>query len=660
MNTIDKEKTAFGTFGTLILLSVVSGFILATDIAPTAVKQLLLLAHSAMGIIFIYYCIKYIKIHFKRTLGIRKIWASISGMLALIITAAYTAFSLHYLLPPAETHITFIHKKGYLLLITLIFIHYLVAMLKKKNGRTQKSYTPSIMTKSFQKTALVAGILVVTLLIIDQLTVKHKTFITIDDYNYNYGENPFWPSQTTTPSQQFIAEKYIGNSQKCANCHQEIYQQWQSSAHKHAADDPTYVTNINLLAQNKGIEATRYCEGCHAPIALLSGKLTAGGKHGGITGTMGNNEGVSCLSCHNIQKVNNLNGVGSYHYTPHKPYIFSLTENSLLQKINQWAIKASPEQHIKDMGRPILRTAKHCSTCHTQFMDKELNNWGWVKMQDEYAAWSKSAFSGNNNQPFSNQSKVICQDCHMPLEKASDPSANTDGLIRSHRFLGANTMLATMNNDKVQLDKTIEFLRKNKLKVTIEKPHRKSAVQSTETINEGIRNPNEGPHYHYIGEEIEFAIAVANIGVGHNFPGGTADINEPWLEVKATDASGETIYHSGFVDPQGFVDPSAHKYVSRPVDRHGNEVWKHDLFNMIGNTYKNTIASGSTDIVKYSFNIPIWAKSPLLITATLKYRKLNNRYAKWALKEKYTELPVVDMSVDSISVPLKIETPVIQ
>lgn len=661
MKTIDKEKAAFSIFCALLFFSIISGVLASTNLATTSIKQMILLAHSAIGIILIYFAVKYTIIHFRRTIGIRKVWASITGMLTLIVTAAYSSFSLYYLLPPTKALITLLHQKGYLLLITLTTIHYLTAISKNKIGKIKKTYTPSSLLQATKITTLVIFILTPIIFALNHFTpTADEAFTHVTDYNYNYGDNPFWPSQTTTPSQNFIAENYIGNSLKCASCHQEIYQQWQSSAHKHAADDPAYVTNINLLANNKGIEATRYCEGCHAPIALLSGRLTSGGKHGGISGTMGNSEGVSCLSCHNIQSVNNLNGVGSYNYTPHKPYLFEQAKSRALQKIHNWIVKASPSQHILDMGRPALRTAKHCSTCHTQFMDKELNNWGWVKMQDEYAAWSQSAYSGNNDQSYSNQKKTLCQDCHMPLEESSDPSANSDGLIRSHRFIGANTMLATINNDQIQLNKTIEFLRRNKLKVTIEKPHRKSAVQASETINESIRNPNEGPHYHYIGENIQFSIAVSNIGVGHNFPGGTADINEPWLEVKATDASGETVYHSGFIDSEGYVDPSAHKYVSRPVDRHGNEVWKHDLFNMIGNTYKNTIAAGSTDIVAYSFDIPTWAKSPLLITATLKYRKLNNKYAKWALKEKYTKLPIVDMSIDSISIPLKIENPVIQ
>lgn len=660
MKTIDNEKKSFGIFTFSLMTSITSGEASNLSILMPALQQLALLAHAITSLIAIYFGARYTLTHFKRTLGIRKALTSVTGMLVLISVITYALFSLLYLLPPVKYATDFIHSHGYLLLASLILIHYFASTLKNKPPSNKERYASKILIKELKKFTLVIILAIPTLPLLNGYWASNNdAFVEINEYNYVYGENPFWPSQTTTASQQFISESSVGRSLECANCHQAIYNQWQSSAHKHAADDPTYVTNINLLAKNKGIEATRYCEGCHAPIALLSGRLTSRGHHGGIEGTMGNSEGVSCLSCHSIQHVNNLNGVASYHYTPHKKYLFEHSDN-ILKKINNWLIKASPSQHVADMGRPILRTAKHCSTCHTQFMDKELNDWGWVKMQDEYAAWSKSAFSGNSDQQFSNQTRTICQDCHMPLEKASDPSANAEGYVRSHRFLGANTMLAIVNNDETQLLKTIEFLRSNKLKVTIERPSRLTAVQPSETVDEDNRNPKEGPHYHYVGETIQLFIAVSNIGIGHDFPGGTADINEPWLEVIARDGSGEKIFHSGYIDENGFVDESAHKYVSRPIDRHGNEVWKHDLFNMIGSTYNNTIPSGSTDIVNYSFVIPTWAKSPLLITATLKYRKLNQKYAKWALKENYVEIPAVDMSIDSLTVPLKINKPVLQ
>jgi hypothetical protein len=96
---------------------------------------------------------------------------------------------------------------------------------------------------------------------------------------------------------KFIDKLQIANSLDCAQCHQDIAAQWYASIHRQAASDPTYVHNIELPSTKKEIAATRHCEGCHAPIAFLTGQLSEGGQHGGISGTEALNEGVNCMSC---------------------------------------------------------------------------------------------------------------------------------------------------------------------------------------------------------------------------------------------------------------------------------------------------------------------------------------------------------------------------
>jgi hypothetical protein len=89
------------------------------------------------------------------------------------------------------------------------------------------------------------------------------------------------------------------------------------------------------------------------------------------------------------------------------------------------------------------------------------------------------------------------------------------------------------------------------------------------------------------------------------------------------------------------------------VDRKGKHVWRHDLFNVIGNSYENFVPAGGTDIAEYTFPIPYWAKSPLTASAVLRYRKLNIKYARWALQDDTIDLPIVDMARDAISIPVR-------
>jgi len=287
-------------------------------------------------------------------------------------------------------------------------------------------------------------------------------------------------------------------------------------------------------------------------------------------------------------------------------------------------------------------------------MDKELNDWGWVKMQDEYAAWLESPYSKQHEEGFSNTKTSRCQDCHMPLVDSDDPSANHNGKIRSHHFPGANTFLPLLKGDDKQLAATKTFLQSNKLRISIDKPSRKDALQTLHALDEKLRNFEEAPYYYYLGEQAKINIVVSNRGVGHDFPGGTIDINESWIEFLVMDAEGQPVYSSGSINRDNNVDNQAYFYRSQPIDRSGNLVWQHDLFNMVGEAFKRVIKAGESDIVDYAFVVPSWVKSPLTVTATLKYRKLNERYARWALKDQYVEIPVVDLAWDSLSIPIKI------
>jgi hypothetical protein len=621
------------------------------------------LFHIITGIVCSFALFIFIVIHFRRTLAFRRVRVFISGLIILliIITFVYSGWYL-MLFGQRENQrwLYFAHiiSSGLFLIFLAfhLFLHFI--LLPKRRSAAAESLYPSI-TSNTVKVILVVNITVqacvLTLTFLYQSSLEpYSNKPQVENYQYPYGEHPFRPSQTESSNNAFIDKNQIGNSHKCIACHEDVSKQWMSSVHKEAASDPTYVTNIKTLVNSKGISATRYCEGCHAPIALLSGELSPGGKHGAISNTMANQEGISCLGCHGINKLVHLKGVASYQFKPKQDYLFAQSDNPLLTRLNNLMIRVRPKQHIKDLGKPLFEESKYCTTCHSQFMDKNMNDWGWVKMQDEYGSWLESPFSNQQEESFSDTKVSRCQDCHMPLTTSNDPSANKNGKIRSHNYPAANTFLPILRGDKAQLEQVKAFLQANKLRVSIDKPTRKNSLQTLYAIDEGLRDASEAPYYYYLGEETNINVIVTNQGVGHNFPGGTIDINQAWLEFVVVDAQGRNIFNSGLIDSNNFVDKNAHFYRSLPVDKKGQLVWKHDLFNRIGESFKRVIKAGESDLVSYSFALPSWIKSPITLTATLKYRKLNERYARWALKDKYIEIPVVNIAWDSLSIPIKI------
>jgi len=657
---LNKETCLFHPVFSSLIVGLVSGFVIYLNETTDWWSQLNILGHIFIGILFAMLSLPYLFIHFKRTLGIRQPVVTLSGLLlALIIigfiyTGLYLAIAGHH---ESGRFYLDLHLYGSVLLMLLLVPHLLLHRLAKtrKDGNrfhTLKTYSYARGIRAVMAYSLVVGL---TTMIYSFYYAGPEIEAVAGNYLYDYGNQPFRPSQTETPGNDFVAVTEIAGSASCAQCHAEIARQWSGSLHRQAASDPAYVTNILLLEKNKGISSTRYCEGCHAPVALLTGQLTPGGSHGGIADTVANQEGVSCLSCHRITRAVHLDGVASYHFAPAEEYLFQRADNAMLKKINRYLIKVSARQHRKDLAQPILSQPTHCATCHAQFMDKSMNDWGWVKMQDDYSAWLNSPYSRQHQQNFANEQVQRCQDCHMPLVKAADPSADAAGRVRSHRFAAANTMLAYLNNDTVQLEETINFLRTNKMNITIEPPNRKSATQSTLNLEQSLRQNRETPTYHYLGETLQLNLVISNTGVGHDFPAGTIDINEAWVSLVVRDVEGRTIFQSGDVNENDELDQSAHSYLSIPVNRQGKAVWRHDLFNMIGETFRNVIRAGESDLASYTFEIPFWAKGPLIIDASLKYRKLNTRYAKWSLKDRYKPLPIVDMARDSLIVELRHE-----
>ena len=660
---LNKEKLQSYLVYVCFILLTLSGFYTCVFDGHNVENQWIYLLHALIGLVFVPGLVVYVFLHFKRTLGQRRPSLILSGVFSFSVIAVlcWTGLDIVYRGQTETTqwlYLLHIYASiaGCLLIVYHIISHRL--FLSKRRKEIDREKFPGIPVDAVKFIALWVGGGIVSIAILSFLYALIAP-VYIDQpkvipYNYSYGEHPFRPSQTETSTGKFIDPRQIVGSIACGDCHEKITRQWSSSAHGQSASDKTYVSNISLLAEKVGISATRYCEGCHAPVALLTGQLSKGGKHGGISGTEAFNEGVGCLGCHNIEKVMHKKGVASYLYDPHKDYLFSTESGGLGKIIHNFLIRIKPEQHKKDMNRGVLKKSKMCATCHAQFMDKDMNNWGWVKMQDEYTAWLESPYSKQSEQSFSQRELKRCHDCHMSLvEDNKDPSADKENLVLSHRFPGANTVIPLLADDTEQLLYTKQFLQTNKMRITIEEPRRKDATQTSRFIDESLRTKTETPFYFYLNELVDLTVIVTNAGVGHDFPGGTIDINEAWVALTVVDSQGNIVFQSGELDDDRNVDPDAYFYRSIPIDRQGKQVWKHDLFNMVGETYRNIVQAGKSDIVKYQLSIPSWAKTPLTVSAVLKYRKLNQRYAKWALKEEYMDIPVIDVARHSLVVPIR-------
>jgi hypothetical protein len=267
-----------------------------------------------------------------------------------------------------------------------------------------------------------------------------------DDYSYLYGKDrPFAPSLARTSSGGVFDARSLGGSQTCgtAGCHGQIVKEWEVSAHRYAAMDPAFRAVQKVMGEQNGPESTRYCGGCHDPISLFSG--TKNLFRDDLTNPIGYQEGVSCIVCHGIKEID-IQGNANYVITEPGRYMFELHEGKTARFLRDFLIRAYPKYHIESLQHRLFKSPEFCAGCHKQFIDEEINQVGWVQLQNQYDNWRKSRW----NHPGDPSKTIECRECHMPLTDSQDPASGDeldynrndgDGKHRNHRFLAANQFI---------------------------------------------------------------------------------------------------------------------------------------------------------------------------------------------------------------------------
>ena len=445
------------------------------------------------------------------------------------------------------------------------------------------------------------------------------------DYEFMYGKNkPFEPSLSFTNDGDALDARLLGNSRSCASsgCHSEIGKEWEVNAHRYAAMDPSFRAVQHNMAVEKGPASTRYCGGCHDPISLLSGSKNLDDKT--LTNPMGLDEGISCVSCHAVSKVD-VKGNAQYEITKPEPYMFELENGKTAKFLSDFLIRAYPRYHVATFNRTLLKTPEFCGSCHKQFIDEKVNGTGTVQLQNQYDNWRKSHW----NHPGQAVKTIECRECHMPLVSTFDPS-NGDALDynrtpddnkhRSHRFLGGNQFLPTLLN-LPEGKKQVELVEKW-LKGELEIPEIADKWHSGLTVPISILAPESIT----AGEQVGIDVTVVNNKSGHNFPTGPLDLIETWIKITVKNTDGKLVYSSGVPDKNYFLPEGTVIYRARPVDQLGHDIVEHNLWDLVGIKSSRSLYPGFTDQLKYNFVYkPEKAINvdTLFVNAELCYRKFN-------------------------------------
>ena len=264
-------------------------------------------------------------------------------------------------------------------------------------------------------------------------------------------------------------------------CHAALVEQWRVSMHAQALSDPLFV--LKRDEANKATDGALgpFCDGCHSPIAIMSGENKSGAFSEVAI------ESVGCDMCHQITGTDGPIGNTSLAFKADGT------------KRAQFDDAKSPV-HATAYSK-AHETAEFCGNCHN--VDHPGNG---MHLEATYTEWK--------NGPYAKEG-VTCQDCHMTpgpgVTKPNPGRAAAMGPERQHlytmTFAGGNVALGDAVNAEARL---------------------KAAAQLDVDVEEIVA----------AGQKVALTTTITNIGAGHYLPTGLTEVREMWLEVTAKDAAG--------------------------------------------------------------------------------------------------------------------------
>ncbi len=474
--------------------------------------------------------------------------------------------------------------------------------------------------------------------------------------------SPFFPSSAKTNVGGIIPSNFFMDSEKCGECHKDIYAQWKSSMHHFASfNNQFYRKAVEYMQSVVGTRPSKWCAGCHDHAVFFNGRFDKPIEP--QIDTPEAQAGLGCTSCHSIVHVAGTMGNGDFtiEYPPlHK---LASSRNPVIQALDHFLTYLDPEPHRRTFLKPFMKNqpAEFCSACHKVHLDVPVNGYRWVRGFNDYDNWQASGVSGQGARSFYYPPQPrTCVNCHMPLVASRDPG-NIDGKIHSHRFPAANTAVSYANQDEAQLKAEESFLTSGFITVDIF-----AAAPEQRTAAPMLRRTGEGPRLSStfaVGEEAEQTglavlrdvgqitapldeattkfqpgttvrvdVVVRTRAIGHFFPAGTVDAFDVWLELQAKDAAGRIVFWSGMVEDggRGPVERGAHFYKSFQIDGDGNPIDKRNAWQARGTLYVRLIPPGAADVAHFRVQIPPDAKGPITLTARLNHRKFSHYYTQFA------------------------------
>ncbi|MGZ4816805.1 MAG: hypothetical protein ACXVZV_15430 [Terriglobales bacterium] len=383
----------------------------------------------------------------------------------------------------------------------------------------------------------------------------------------------------TTPAGQDLSIGLDWRPSIMANSSRDPY--WQASVRRESVDH----------AESKA-DIENECSICHMPIifheANLRGEKAKVFEHLPFNPDKKDNakaeDGVSCSVCHQVsgEKLGTpetFNGKFILEQPKSKddrpeygPFIPD-EGHQLIMQSSTGGFRPTAAAHIRDSAL--------CGSCHTLTTDAlgpGGKHMGSFPEQRPYQEWLHSSFPG----------KYTCQYCHMPEVQETMPITAVLGVPRQglhqHTFIGGNFFLLQVFNryhDELavaalpkelteQSQKAVEFLQSQAARVS-------------------IRNVDQE------ASKLQFDIVVENL-TGHKLPTAYPS-RRAWLHVRVSDQSGNTVFESGKLRPDGSIAGNANDADPTKYEPHYREITNPDQVQIYEPILKDSAGGVTTGLL---------------------------------------------------------------
>jgi hypothetical protein len=358
--------------------------------------------------------------------------------------------------------------------------------------------------------------------------------------------------------------EFFSASGACSICHTDLTDDsgadvsldtaWRSTLMGNSARDPYWQASVGaevLRFPDRQTAIEDSCATCHMPMARFTSAAD-----GGIGTILGDGyldpdnplhelamDGVSCTLCHQIRETNL--GPGSYNGNfsidtelpqGQRPIFGPYSTDERLAAIMQSVSGYVPAQAVAWGQGLHLAQSELCATCHTlytPFVDIAGQPAEFPE-QVPYLEWYYSDY----------RSATTCQECHMPPAEGgvriSSASTTPRSPFSQHAFVGGNVfVLDVLRTFGEELGVTASG---SQFEATI---GRTLGQLQTQTASIAI------DEIHASGSRLTAEVSIES-QVGHKFPTAFPS-RRAWIHFLVQDASGQTVFESGAVNPDGSI-----------------------------------------------------------------------------------------------------------